>query len=85
MLATAPVNREDDLSRAIVVIGDDLARRICWRDRMVTPDAFQAASRSSASPTNSGISAAEPGVSIAPHRFVHASVLLPSFFQAVRQ
>ena len=92
MLAAAPVDLEDDLSQAMVVIGDDLsderAKKLLarshghpWRipsrlEVVCEPDKVGywcgGAWRFKARP-------------IAPHRLVHAAVLLPSFFQAVQR
>src|SRR4051812_18932780 len=67
------------------MISTMIARRSCWRDRMVTPGAFQAASRSSASPTKLGIDVVELGVSSAANSRLTAFHTLqccfPAFFK----
>jgi len=41
MLAAAPVDGEDEFTRARIVVGDDVGNEVrtnCCRDRMVTPE-----------------------------------------------
>jgi hypothetical protein len=57
MLATSPMDRQDDIAGGFVDIGDDVddkgAQESCWRERIETFGDAQAAARSSASPKKS--------------------------------